>query len=171
MVTDRNELVELTCSLRICSDFGSLSNHLQRFDRYCLEMTISLRDVYLDDAKQVRREMDKTWRQYEKMWTQIIEEGQARNELSRCGSPKMIAFAILGMCNWLARWYDPKKSVSVDELIETYFQMLAHGLVPADRRRREHALNLSAKRQKLSSRAARDRAFETHMARARDLAH
>ncbi len=113
--------------------YGAIRNHLQRFDRHCLEMTISLRDVYLDDAKEVRREMNKIWRQYESMWTQIVEEGQAAGEFSRCGTPKMVAFAILGMCNWLARWYDPKKSVSVDELIETYFDMLAHGLVRKDK--------------------------------------
>lgn len=109
--------------------YQAIRNHLQRFDRNCLEMTISLRDVYLDDAKDVRREMDKIWRHYESMWTRIVEAGQASGEFSYCGSPKMIAFAILGMCNWLARWYDPRKSVSVDELIETYFEMLAHGLV------------------------------------------
>jgi AcrR family transcriptional regulator len=109
--------------------YEAIRNHLHRFDRNCLEMTISLRDVYLDDAKEVRREMDKVWRQYESMWTQIVAEGQASGEFSQVGDPKMIAFAILGMCNWLARWYDPRKSVSVDELIETYFSMLAHGLV------------------------------------------
>lgn len=115
----------------------AIRNRLQRFNRNCLEMTISRRDVYLDDAKDVRREMDKIWRQYENMWTRIVEEGRTSGEFSYCGSPKMIAFAILGMCNWLARWYDPRKSVSVGELIETYFEMLAHGLVrqPSDRRR------------------------------------
>lgn len=109
--------------------YEAVRNHLQRFDRHCLEMTISLRDVYLDDAKEVRREMDKIWRQYESMWTQIVVEGQSRGEFAQIGDPKMIAFGILGMCNWLARWYDPRKSVSVEELIETYFGMLAYGLV------------------------------------------
>jgi TetR/AcrR family transcriptional regulator, cholesterol catabolism regulator len=109
--------------------YQAIRNHLQRFDRHCLEMTVSLRDIYLDDAKDVRAEMDQTWRRYESMWTRIIAEGQAAGEFAHCGDPKMIAFAILGMCNWLARWYDPRKSISVDELIETYFEMLAHGLM------------------------------------------
>jgi AcrR family transcriptional regulator len=108
--------------------YQAIQNHLQRFDRHCLEMTISLRDIYLDDAKDVRREMDQTWRRYEGMWTRIIADGQAAGEFAPQGDPKMIAFAVLGMCNWLARWYDPRKSVSVDELIETYFDILAHGL-------------------------------------------
>jgi TetR/AcrR family transcriptional regulator, cholesterol catabolism regulator len=109
----------------------AIKNHLQRFDRHCLEMTISLRDVYLEDAKDVRAEMDQTWRRYEAMWTRIIASGQSSGEFARCGEPKMIAFAILGMCNWLARWYDPRKSVSVEDLIETYFEIIANGVVAA----------------------------------------
>jgi AcrR family transcriptional regulator len=109
--------------------YQAIRNHVQRFDRHCLEMTISLRDIYLDDAKEVRSKMDRTWRSYESMWTRLVAEGQASGQFAAYGAPKMVAFAILGMCNWLARWYDPRKSVSVDELVETYFEMLAHGLV------------------------------------------
>jgi TetR/AcrR family transcriptional regulator, cholesterol catabolism regulator len=112
----------------------AVENHLERFDRKCLEMTVALRDVYLEDARDVRREMDKIWRSYETMWTSLIEEGQAKGEFTRCGDAKMVAFGILGMCNWLARWYDPKKSIPIAELIETYFNLIAYGLVqPAAR--------------------------------------
>jgi len=109
--------------------YAAIRNHLERFDRNCLEMTVSLRDVYLEDAREVRREMDKTWRSYESMWTTLVEEGQKKGDFAQCGEPKMIAFGILGMCNWLARWYDPKKATAIEELIETYFQMIAFGLV------------------------------------------
>jgi TetR/AcrR family transcriptional regulator, cholesterol catabolism regulator len=107
----------------------AIKNHLARFDSDCLEMTISLREVYLDDTNGVRAEMDQTWRRYEGLWTRIIASGQANGEFAQCGEPKMIAFAILGMCNWLARWYDPRKSVSVEDLIETYFEIIANGVV------------------------------------------
>ena len=123
--------------------YEAIRNHLQRFDRHCLEMTISLRDIYLDDAKEVRAEMDQTWRRYESMWTKIIADGQAAGEFVRCGDAKMVAFAILGMCNWLARWYDPRKSVSVDELIETYFDMLGRGLMQQGAARRRAKTSLS----------------------------
>ena len=107
----------------------AVENHLERFDRKCLEMTVALRDVYLEDAKDVRREMDKIWRSYESMWTTLIEQGQRQGDFARCGDPKMVAFGILGMCNWLARWYDPKKSKAIAELIDTYFQLIAYGLI------------------------------------------
>jgi len=107
----------------------AVRHHLESFDRNCLEMTVALRDAHLEDAKAVRREMAKTWKTYEAMWTSLIATGQQRGEFTRIGNPKMVAFGILGMCNWLARWYDPKKSVAIDELVETYFNMVAHGLI------------------------------------------
>ena len=109
--------------------YAAIRNHLERFDRHCLEMTVSLRDVYLEDAREVRREMDKIWRSYEAMWTELVDDGQKKGDFAQCGDPKMIAFGILGMCNWLARWYDPKKTTAIDELIDTYFNMIAFGLV------------------------------------------
>lgn len=109
--------------------YFAIRNHLEHFDRNCLEMTVSLRDVYLEDAKEVRREMTRIWRAYESSLTQIIAEGQRKGDIARVGDPKMIAFAILGMCNWLARWYDPKKAVKVDELVDTYFAMIGLGLL------------------------------------------
>lgn len=115
--------------------YGAIRNHLERFDRNCLEMTVSLRDVYLEDAREVRREMDKIWRSYETMWTGLIAEGQKKGDFAQCGEPKMIAFGILGMCNWLARWYDPKKGTPIEELIETYFKMIAFGLVKESARK------------------------------------
>lgn len=119
--------------------YFAIRNHLEHFDRNCLEMTVSLRDVYLEDAKEVRREMTRIWRAYETSWTQIIAEGQRKGDIARGGDPKMIAFAILGMCNWLARWYDPKKAVKVDELIDTYFGMIGHGLLTAAARGKSDA--------------------------------
>lgn len=115
--------------------YGAIRNHLERFDRHCLEMTVSLRDVYLEDAREVRREMDKIWRSYEAMWTGLIAEGQKKGDFAKHGDPKMIAFGILGMCNWLARWYDPKKATAIEELIGTYFNMIAFGLVKDGARR------------------------------------
>ena len=33
------------------------------------------------------------------------------------------------MCNWLARWYDPKKGVPIAELVGAYSGMVSGGLV------------------------------------------
>jgi AcrR family transcriptional regulator len=119
MATDRPPVEKLHLAVR---------NHLERFDVHCLEMTVSLRDGYFEDAAEVRDVMNRIWKDYERMWTTLIADGQASGAFRDCGDPKMLAFGMLGMCNWLARWYDPGKSVSIPTLIDSYFDMLAFGL-------------------------------------------
>lgn len=109
---------------------AAIRNHLRRFDRHCLEMTISLRDGIMGSTPEVRTAMQKVWKEYEQMWTRLVEEGQADGSFARMGAPKMVSFAILGMCNWLSRWYSPRKDTTIDELIDIYHGMITQGLLP-----------------------------------------
>jgi AcrR family transcriptional regulator len=107
----------------------AVRNHLEQFDLHCLEMTVSLRDGHLEDARSVRAVMARIWKEYEALWTRLVAEGQRAGEFRAMGDPKMLAFGILGMCNWLARWYDPKKGVPISELVEAYSGMVGGGLI------------------------------------------
>ena len=107
----------------------AVRNHLERFDRYCLEMTVSLRDGHIEETGDVRASMDRIWKDYEQMWTGLIAEGQAAGAFRDGADPKMLAFGILGMCNWLARWYDPDGGTSIDELVDSYADLVGHGLI------------------------------------------
>jgi AcrR family transcriptional regulator len=107
----------------------AIRNHLEQFDLHCLEMTVSLRDGHLEDARAVRAVMARIWKDYEALWTRLIAEGQRAGAFKAMGDPKMLAFAILGMCNWLARWYDPKKGVPIAGLVESYSRLVGSGLV------------------------------------------
>ncbi len=111
----------------------AVRNHLKRFDRYCLEMTVSMRDGHMEEQGDVRASMDRIWKVYEQMWTELIVEGQAAGAFRPSGDPKMLAFGILGMCNWLARWYDPDGGTSIDELVDSYTDMVGHGLISSPR--------------------------------------
>ena len=74
--------------------------------------------------------MAKVWKTYEKLWTKLIADGQASGEFEIFGDPKMVSFGILGMCNWLSRWYKPDGTTSIEQLIETYFKLVSEGLLP-----------------------------------------
>lgn len=111
---------------------AAIRNHLERFDRYCLEMTVSMRDGRFGDEPEVRDAMVRIWKAYEAGWVELVESGQASGEFRQIGDPKMLAFGILGMCNWLARWYDPHKEVMVDDLIRSYTDLLSDGLFAGD---------------------------------------
>jgi AcrR family transcriptional regulator len=107
----------------------AVRNHLEQFDLHCLEMTVSLRDGHLEEARAVRAAMARIWKEYEALWTRLVAEGQRAGEFRAMGDPKMLAFGILGMCNWLARWYDPKKGVPIAELVESYTGLVGRGLI------------------------------------------
>ena len=109
----------------------AVRNHLERFDLHCLEMTITLRDGVMGTGDPVRGAMARIWKKYERMWIALILQGQASGAFAKTGDPKMVAFGILGMCNWLARWYDPRKKTSIDEIIQTFSDLVSHGLVAA----------------------------------------
>lgn len=107
----------------------AVRNHLERFDLHCLEMTITLRDGVMGTGDPVRGAMARIWKKYERMWIALVAQGQSSGAFSKSGDPKMVAFGILGMCNWLARWYDPKKQTTIDEIIRTFSDLVSHGLV------------------------------------------
>ena len=107
--------------------------HLKRFDRHCLEMTISLRDGLIETSPEVRASMSKIWKEYEHQWTELIAAGQESGEFVAGRDPKMLAFGILGMCNWVARWYNPRKQASIDDLIATYSDLAIVGITNPSR--------------------------------------
>lgn len=107
---------------------AAIRNHLERFDRYCLEMTVSMRDGRFDGEPEVRGAMVRIWKAYETHWIRLIEDGQAQGSFRSIGDAKMLAFGVLGMCNWLARWYNPRGAATIDEVIAAYTELLSGGL-------------------------------------------
>jgi len=110
---------------------AAIENHLASFDPTYLEMSIALRELhFFADTAKVGQLQD-TWNEYSDHWTEIVREGQARGEFRDGLDAKMVAYGILGMCNWLSRWFDPSKGASIDEIIETYFTLASNGLAVA----------------------------------------
>ena len=75
-------------------------------------------------------------REYDRTIERVVREGIEAGRL-RPLPPTLVVFGILGMCNWLARWYNPRKQVSIDELIRTYFDLIGAGLIAPGRRARD----------------------------------
>ena len=44
------------------------------------------------------------------------------------GEPWLIVNGILGMCNWLYRWYDPEQVSSQEQVKQVFVNMLFNGL-------------------------------------------
>ncbi|MEC7490517.1 MAG: hypothetical protein VYA17_13125 [Pseudomonadota bacterium] len=72
--------------------------------------------------------MGPIWDVYEHLGVGIIKEGQRRGVFDKALDPRLAHLGILGLCNWVARWYVPSKSIPVPDLIEMYNRMILRGL-------------------------------------------
>lgn len=70
-------------------------------------------------------------RQYERIFERAIREGQEAG-LIREGSPRLMVLAMLGMTNWLYKWYDPSKHDERD-IVGEFIQMLEGGWLASGR--------------------------------------
>ena len=94
-------------------------------------MTVFYReDVHLTGP--FAREIATRKKAYERLFEEIIEEGVRLGQFRQDVDPKIAAFGILGMCNWLSQWYRPGRAYNPQQ-IATFFSRLAEfGLVLPD---------------------------------------
>jgi AcrR family transcriptional regulator len=59
----------------------------------------------------------------------ILEEGIATGAFAP-GDPKLLAFAMLGALNWIARWFNPSGPASSEEIATRFADYLIAGLRP-----------------------------------------
>ena len=110
---------------KICQ---TVENHLMRFENRFAESKITLRDDYFTENEAVLAEMGPIWDDYEQLWIAIIEEGQKKGVFDPALDPRLAHLGILGLCNWVARWYKPGHSIPVPELIAMYNRMVLRSL-------------------------------------------
>jgi hypothetical protein len=82
------------------------------------------------DFQKIRKEKRKFTKVVEDIIIEGIEQGYFRQV-----NPKLQANAIIGMCNWLYRWYKPgKSSFRSDEIAEQFTSLMENGLLLADKK-------------------------------------
>ena len=106
----------------------TVENHLMRFENRFAESKITLRDDYFSENELVLAEMGPIWDEYERLWIAIIVEGQEQGGFDGSLDPRLAHLGILGLCNWVARWYVPNQSLPVPELIDMYNKIILRGL-------------------------------------------
>lgn len=106
----------------------AVANHVARFEHRYPESKITLRDDYFAENESVLAVMGPIWDEYERLWTELISEGQRTGAFDAALDARLAYFGILGMCNWVARWYEPGRSPPVPELVQQYFAQIAGGL-------------------------------------------
>jgi len=82
-----------------------------------------------EEVRKIRREKTK----YNQIVEEIIEEGMSQG-LFRRADPKLQAFAITGMCNWVYKWYKPGDSFfTSDQIADHFVSLLERGYLITDK--------------------------------------
>ena len=108
----------------------AIENHLLRFERAHLETRITLKDNYFQEDEAVMLKMKPIWEAYGSLWVKLVREGQRTGAFRNDVDPRIAAFGIIGMCNWVSRWYNPKERIGVRELIASFMIIAFDGIGP-----------------------------------------
>jgi hypothetical protein len=82
------------------------------------------------DFQKIRKEKRKFTRVVENIIIEGMEQGYFRPV-----NPQLQANAIIGMCNWLYRWYKPgRSSFTPDQIMDQFTSLLENGLLRADKK-------------------------------------
>lgn len=74
------------------------------------------------------RRLHRMVRQNDATLLKVFSDGVRSGRFSAV-HPKMAVFMIAGACNWLSRWYDPSGEIDVETVVDTFLQIVEHGVV------------------------------------------
>jgi AcrR family transcriptional regulator len=107
--------------------YEAISNHIQLHTAYKSEFFII--DTEIRALEGENRGKILTLRdQYEDLIQELLHEGMEQGVL-RQTDIKVSSYAIIAMCTQVAQWFRPTGRLSVQQVIEMYFQMITEGLL------------------------------------------
>ena len=99
--------------------------------------SISMFSVFFTEENQLPekefRKIQEEKKKYTRIVEKIIEEGISQG-LFKKTDPKLQAFAIIGMCNWVYKWYKPGPgSYTPDQIADHFVNLLEKGYLKGDK--------------------------------------
>jgi AcrR family transcriptional regulator len=70
-------------------------------------------------------------RTYDALIEEVIREGVEAGRLAPL-PPKLLSFALLGMCNWMYQWYQPDGPLAAEEVARIFTTIVEHGYLRGD---------------------------------------
>jgi AcrR family transcriptional regulator len=105
----------------------AITAHLEAFDRHFPHLFVYLRER--EAVKRRFREMiGFSPKEYERYWQQILREGVENGEFRPDLDIQVTSYGLLGMLNWLYKWYDPQGRLSIHQVAEQFTALALAGL-------------------------------------------
>ena len=110
-----------------------IKNHIKAI----IIQSISMFSVFFTEENQLPEKEFRKIQDEKKKYTQIvekiIEEGISEG-LFKMTDPRLQAFAIIGMCNWVYKWYKPGRSTyTPDQIADHFVGLLERGYLKSNK--------------------------------------
>ncbi len=105
----------------------AIANHMRLFHQHYPHIAVYLHD-YHHLRKKLEENVIETPKHYQKLLATLLEQGIASHEIRGDIDVKVAGYAILGMCNWVYRWYNPDGKLSAEEVAEVFTTLVLEGL-------------------------------------------
>jgi AcrR family transcriptional regulator len=108
--------------------------HLAAFDAHYPHLFVYLREI--DSLRRrLKGKITEDPKHYERLWQQMLEAGIKSGEFRAELDVKVASYGLLGMLNWLYKWYEPDGRLSAREVAAQYSAIILGGLRHGDGRR------------------------------------
>lgn len=108
----------------------AITNHMTVFHQHYPHIAVYLHD-YHHHLQPLHKNVIETPKHYQRLWATLLQQGVDAGELRNDLDVKVTGYAILGMCNWVYRWYNPRGVLSAEEIAEMFTKLVLEGLTKA----------------------------------------
>ena len=108
----------------------AIANHMTVFHVHYPHIAVYLHD-YRHLMDKLEQNVIETPKQYQRLWDTLLRQGIAAGEIRDDVDVTMAGYALLGMCNWAYRWYNPAGRLSPQEVADVFTKIALQGLTRA----------------------------------------
>ena len=105
----------------------AITNHLALISKYIDNVSVYHSEIRFL-SEETKRKYLETRKYYSSCFEQIIDEVKEGEQGYFKGlDTKIVTFGILGMCNWVVKWFKASGSYSITEIADIFYWMLTKG--------------------------------------------
>lgn len=106
----------------------AMEAHARSFEEHYPHMFVITQEHGKSLSAARRKEFDALREGYTELWISAIEAGVKSGELRADLDARLTVYAILGMLNWMFRWFTPGRRYTSDQIAHSFAGLLDMGL-------------------------------------------
>ncbi len=105
----------------------AIANHVTIFHQHYPHIAVYLHDFH-NVMQKLQDSAIEAPKEYQQLLTQLVQQGVDSGDLRSDLDVMVTGYAILGMCNWMYRWYKPEGHMSAEAVANVFTKLILEGL-------------------------------------------